>query len=137
MIRLRRKKYPHQYCYHLFFPLLLLSLSNFCYCATAATAFVPTTTSTTNPGSIKGRVPEEAAKEPTTFTEPLAATTKNTITAPEVVPSTPKPMTPPSFYQRKLPETCVAFASKAGKKIFSSALANNGLKSFFPLIQQL
>jgi hypothetical protein len=43
----------------------------------------------------------------------------------------------PSFYQRKLPDTCVAFSSKVGKKIFASALAHNGLKSFFPLIQQL
>jgi len=42
----------------------------------------------------------------------------------------------PSFYQRKLPETCVAFASREGKKIFKSALENNGLKSFYNLIEQ-
>ena len=43
----------------------------------------------------------------------------------------------PSFYQRKLPsETCVAFASREGKKLFKSALENNGLKSFYNLIEQ-
>lgn len=42
----------------------------------------------------------------------------------------------PSFYQRKLPDTCVAFASSEGKKIFKSALVNNGLKSFYNLIEQ-
>jgi glutathione gamma-glutamylcysteinyltransferase len=41
-----------------------------------------------------------------------------------------------SFYKRMLPQTCVAFASRKGKQIFSSAMANGGLKSFFPLIQQ-
>jgi len=41
-----------------------------------------------------------------------------------------------SFYQRKLPETCVAFASTEGKKIFKSALVHNGLKSFYNLIEQ-
>lgn len=43
----------------------------------------------------------------------------------------------PSFYKRMLPETCVAFASRRGKHIFASAMANGGLVSFFPLIQQL
>lgn len=42
-----------------------------------------------------------------------------------------------SFYKRALPETCIAFASRQGKKLFASAMANGGLKSFFPLIQQL
>lgn len=42
----------------------------------------------------------------------------------------------PSFYQRKLPDTCVAFASSEGKKIFKSALQHNGLKSFYNLIEQ-
>eukprot|EP00532_Pseudo-nitzschia_australis_P004402 CAMPEP_0168179684 /NCGR_PEP_ID=MMETSP0139_2-20121125/10004_1 /TAXON_ID=44445 /ORGANISM="Pseudo-nitzschia australis, Strain 10249 10 AB" /LENGTH=456 /DNA_ID=CAMNT_0008099589 /DNA_START=128 /DNA_END=1498 /DNA_ORIENTATION=- len=42
----------------------------------------------------------------------------------------------PSFYQRKLPETCVAFASRKGKKMFKNALENNGLKSFYNLIEQ-
>mmetsp|Transcript_17505 Transcript_17505/g.35988 ORF Transcript_17505/g.35988 Transcript_17505/m.35988 type:complete len:471 (+) Transcript_17505:492-1904(+) len=41
-----------------------------------------------------------------------------------------------SFYQRKLPDTCVAFASREGKKIFRSALENDGLKSFYNLIEQ-
>jgi len=41
-----------------------------------------------------------------------------------------------SFYQRKLPETCVAFASPEGKKIFKSALQHDGLKSFYNLIEQ-
>ena len=42
----------------------------------------------------------------------------------------------PSFYQRKLPDTCVAFASSEGKKIFKSALVHSGLKSFYNLIEQ-
>lgn len=41
-----------------------------------------------------------------------------------------------SFYQRRLPETCVAFASKQGKDIFRSALLHGGLKSFYNLIEQ-
>eukprot|EP00980_Cylindrotheca_fusiformis_P010145 scaffold2253_cov119-Cylindrotheca_fusiformis.AAC.20 len=41
-----------------------------------------------------------------------------------------------SFYQRQLPDTCTAFSSPEGKQIFASALANNGLKSFYSLIQQ-
>jgi len=43
---------------------------------------------------------------------------------------------PRSFYQRKLPETCVAFASSEGKKIFRSSLVHNGLKCFYNLIEQ-
>jgi glutathione gamma-glutamylcysteinyltransferase len=44
---------------------------------------------------------------------------------------------PPSFYQRALPaETCVAFSSREGKRIFASAMRHGGLKSFFALIQQ-
>ena len=41
-----------------------------------------------------------------------------------------------SFYQRVLPETCVAFASEEGKEIFKSALVSKGLKSFYNLIEQ-
>lgn len=41
-----------------------------------------------------------------------------------------------SFYKRNLPDSCTAFSSKSGKKVFASALANNGLKSFYSLIQQ-
>jgi glutathione gamma-glutamylcysteinyltransferase len=43
---------------------------------------------------------------------------------------------PTSFYKRTLPDSCTAFSSKLGKDVFSSALANHGLKSFFSLIQQ-
>lgn len=53
---------------------------------------------------------------------------RNTLSA------TTKPVN--SFYQRKLPKTCVAFASTEGKKIFKSALVDNGLKSFYNLIEQ-
>jgi len=45
-------------------------------------------------------------------------------------------MSQPSFYQRELPQTCVAFASGEGKKLFRSALENEGLKSFYNLIEQ-
>ncbi|KAL3936637.1 MAG: hypothetical protein SGARI_002472 [Bacillariaceae sp.] len=42
-----------------------------------------------------------------------------------------------SFYQRKLPtETCTAFASKEGKKLFKSSLQTNGLKSFYNVMEQ-
>jgi glutathione gamma-glutamylcysteinyltransferase len=41
-----------------------------------------------------------------------------------------------SFYKRELPDSCIAFQSRKGKKIFASALMNNGLKSFYALIQQ-
>jgi glutathione gamma-glutamylcysteinyltransferase len=46
-------------------------------------------------------------------------------------------MSPPSFYQRELPaDTCVAFSSRQGKRIFASAMQHGGLKCFFALIQQ-
>jgi hypothetical protein len=48
----------------------------------------------------------------------------------------PEP-SPRSFYKRTLPESCVALSSKRGKEVFASSLANAGLKSFFPLIEQL
>jgi len=55
---------------------------------------------------------------------------------PKIIPD-PGLQAMPSFYQRKLPsETCVAFASREGKKLFKSALENNGLKSFYNLIEQ-
>jgi len=41
-----------------------------------------------------------------------------------------------SFYKRPLPETCTAFTSPAGRSIFASALQTNGLKSYFPLMEQ-
>ncbi|CAJ1942960.1 unnamed protein product [Cylindrotheca closterium] len=43
---------------------------------------------------------------------------------------------PPSLYKRVLPDSCTAFSSSSGKRIFASALAHNGLKSFYSLIQQ-
>jgi glutathione gamma-glutamylcysteinyltransferase len=49
----------------------------------------------------------------------------------------PEKPSPRSFYKRPLPESCVALSSKRGKEVFASALANAGLKSFFPLIEQL
>lgn len=47
------------------------------------------------------------------------------------------PNSPKSFYKRPLPDSCIALSSKKGKQIFASALANHGLKSFFPLMEQL
>jgi glutathione gamma-glutamylcysteinyltransferase len=41
-----------------------------------------------------------------------------------------------SFYQRTLPDVCVAFTSHGGKNIFKSALENHGLKAFYHLMQQ-
>lgn len=48
------------------------------------------------------------------------------------------PSIPPrrTFYRRSLPSTCTSLSSKEGKIYFQSALAGNGLKSFFPLIEQ-
>lgn len=51
--------------------------------------------------------------------------------------SPPKP--PPqrrTFYRRTLPESCVALSSPEGQSRFSSAMATQGTKSFFPLIEQ-
>lgn len=42
----------------------------------------------------------------------------------------------PSFYRRPLPSTCVALSSRAGRRLFQSALDGRGLKSFFRLIEQ-
>jgi hypothetical protein len=66
---------------------------------------------------------------------PPAAPTSTPTSTPAAARVDKKPN--PSFYQRKLPETCIPFASKEGKQIFASALATNGLKSFYSLIQQL
>lgn len=41
-----------------------------------------------------------------------------------------------TFYQRPLPNSCTAFSSEQGKIFFRSALENNGLKSFYSLIEQ-
>lgn len=41
-----------------------------------------------------------------------------------------------TFYQRPLPTSCTAFSSEQGKLFFRSALENNGLKSFYSLIEQ-
>ena len=41
-----------------------------------------------------------------------------------------------SFYRRPLPtDTCIALSSKVGKKIFQSALMDQGIKSFFQLLE--
>lgn len=68
---------------------------------------------------------------------PLRTTTATTSATTSTRMSGETTTSAPSFYKRLLPETCVAFASQKGKKIFASAMANGGLKSFFPLIQQL
>jgi len=65
---------------------------------------------------------------------PAACCAKKSAATPEITPYTERQQ--PSFYQRKLPETCVAFASFEGKKIFKSALEHHGLKSFYNLIEQ-
>mmetsp|Transcript_39466 Transcript_39466/g.92200 ORF Transcript_39466/g.92200 Transcript_39466/m.92200 type:complete len:180 (+) Transcript_39466:74-613(+) len=41
-----------------------------------------------------------------------------------------------TFHRRPLPSTCTALTSKEGRNRFNSALAQNCLKSFFPLIEQ-
>jgi glutathione gamma-glutamylcysteinyltransferase len=41
-----------------------------------------------------------------------------------------------TFYRRSLPETCIAFSSRAGRKCFESAMRYGGLKSFFNLMEQ-
>jgi glutathione gamma-glutamylcysteinyltransferase len=66
--------------------------------------------------------------------------TNTLLTAPTTaaasVSTTPTAKKMASYYQRRLPETCVAFASKDGKEIFRSALLHGGLKSFYNLIEQ-
>jgi len=42
----------------------------------------------------------------------------------------------PQFYRRQLPDTCVAFSSAPGRKVFESALASGGMQIFFPLSEQ-
>jgi glutathione gamma-glutamylcysteinyltransferase len=41
-----------------------------------------------------------------------------------------------TFYQRALPESCVAFSSRRGRRSFESAMRHRGLKSFFHLMEQ-
>jgi hypothetical protein len=41
----------------------------------------------------------------------------------------------PTFYRRPLPSTCVAFSSPEGRRLFTAALHEGGLKSYFPLAE--
>ena len=42
----------------------------------------------------------------------------------------------PQFYQRPLPDSCVAFASERGQQIFARALAEGHMRRFFALVAQ-
>ncbi|BGP11398.1 hypothetical protein JCM10049v2_007303 [Rhodotorula toruloides] len=42
-----------------------------------------------------------------------------------------------SFYKRPLPETCIAFNSPEGKRLFAKALAEGNMESFFLLAPQM
>ena len=145
MISSRGKYQSHRrYMYQHYWLSIILSFVLCCWCSTAK-GFSPGTSN--GIPSAKGQKNQDATKNlKTSTTSEISATGKTTTTTPSTTTTTekvpklspaPKPMVAASFYQRKLPESCVAFASKAGKKIFASALANSGLKSFFPLIQQL
>lgn len=61
------------------------------------------------------------------------ATASSSASAPPAGPASKKPRT---FYRRPLPELCTALSSPEGRAIFSSAHSGNGLKSFFPLMEQ-
>ncbi|KAL8291718.1 hypothetical protein RQP46_001976 [Phenoliferia psychrophenolica] len=52
----------------------------------------------------------------------------------EPILSTPPPS--PSFYKRKLPESCIPFASTKGKALFKTALLEGNLEGYFPLASQ-
>lgn len=54
-----------------------------------------------------------------------------------VPPMKEAPRPESTFYRRELPESCVPFSSPNGREIFKSAVQNNGLKSFYPLVEQL
>lgn len=41
----------------------------------------------------------------------------------------------PTFYRRPLPDTCVAFSSPEGRRLFGAALHEGGLKSYFQLAE--
>ncbi|KNC52791.1 phytochelatin synthase family protein [Thecamonas trahens ATCC 50062] len=41
-----------------------------------------------------------------------------------------------SFYRRPLPETCVAFSSVRGRKMFAEALSEGNMEVFFSLVEQ-
>jgi hypothetical protein len=77
---------------------------------------------------------------PTGFVpSPSTATTLVTISPyPPFTPQTDKlvPVSNPSFYKRKLPDSCIAFQSTAGRMIFESALKGPHMASFFPLSMQ-
>jgi glutathione gamma-glutamylcysteinyltransferase len=48
----------------------------------------------------------------------------------------PKPSFTRTFYQRPLPDSCIAFTTPQGRALFASAMQHQGLKSFYHLIQQ-
>eukprot|EP00494_Astrolonche_serrata_P034276 UN34545 len=41
-----------------------------------------------------------------------------------------------SYYRRKLPDSCIAFCSPKGRKLFREALAAGQLECYFPLAEQ-
>lgn len=43
---------------------------------------------------------------------------------------------PGSLYRRELPPSCIAFASPEGRDIFTEALAEGGMESYFHLAEQ-
>lgn len=57
----------------------------------------------------------------------------------ETVPHHPKlaepvlATAPPSFYRRPLPDSCVAFSSREGKRLFAQAMQEGNLESYFAL----
>ncbi|KAM0746898.1 Phytochelatin-domain-containing protein [Meredithblackwellia eburnea MCA 4105] len=55
-------------------------------------------------------------------------------TAPEPLLVTRPPS--PSFYKRKLPQSCTAYASPQGKQLFKTALLEGNLEGYFPLSSQ-
>jgi Phytochelatin synthase len=84
-------------------------------------ASIPTITTSIN---------DESTPEPI----PVVATSSWTTGAAD--PSTAATVPAKTFYRRSLPDTCIAFSSKLGRKYFESAMRHRGLKSYFHLMEQ-
>jgi hypothetical protein len=81
---------------------------------------------TTNQNSAKQ--PDDKPLLPTNILTSVATTNATDAMTRSVPKST--------FYRRSLPDTCVAFSSKLGRKYFESAMRHGGLKSYFHLMEQ-
>jgi Phytochelatin synthase len=96
----------------------------------AVTATTADSAATEPPSSSSSSSSSAASNSNCQHRSPFTMTTTTTTTTTTALQS------PPSFYRRPLPASCTAFSSKRGRLYLSQAMQQNGLKSFFHLMEQ-